>query len=114
MNLNTVRTSLVAVALAVAGNAMVAAGAHAEEYSFTATNTTGTAITEIWVSEDKDDWGYFDIGSGIRPRATVTLVWNQSTNSENCAQWVMATYADGSESEPAKIDFCEDGLEIDF
>lgn len=114
MSLNSVRMGLVAAAFGIAANGMVATGAHAAEFSFTATNTTNSVVTEILVSEDKKEWGYFDIGSGIKPGTTSNLVWSQSTNSENCAQWVKATYADGSESEPAKFDFCEDGLEIDF
>ncbi|KQT45235.1 hypothetical protein ASG43_13215 [Aureimonas sp. Leaf454] len=93
---------------------MAASAAHAEEFSFTASNTTKSAITDVYVSEDKQEWGYFDIGSGIKPGATVNLVWDQATNSETCTQWVKAAYADGTESEPAKFDFCENGLEIDF
>lgn len=114
MNLNSVRMSIVLIAFGVAGNGMIATGAHSAEFSFTATNTTSSVITEVLVSENKRDWGYFDIGSGIKPGSTSNLVWDQSTNSDSCAQWVKATYADGSESEPAKFDFCEDGLEIDF
>jgi len=114
MKFNRLRTGLLAIAFGIAGNGMTVTAAHAEEFSFTATNSTTTAITEILVSENKSDWGYFDIGSGIKAGSTVNLVWDQSTNSENCAQWVKATFADGSESEPAKFDFCEDGLELDF
>jgi len=114
MSLKSVRFGHVAIALGLAGNGMVATGAQAEQYSFTAYNTTNMTITEIWVSEDKSDWGYFDIGSGIRARGTANLVWDKSTNSGKCSQWVTATWADGSESEPAKIDFCEAGLEIEF
>jgi hypothetical protein len=108
------RLGLFAIALSIAGSPLLAATAQADEYSFTATNTTNSSIKEVLVSENKRDWGYFDIGSGIKPGATVNLIWDQSTNSESCSQWVKATYADGSESEPAKFDFCENGLEIDF
>ena len=114
MNLNSVRTGLVALAFGVAANGFLVSGAHAEEYSFTATNTTNPAITELLVSDNKSDWVYFDIGNGIKPGETVNLVWSQSTNDEACEQWVKATFADGSESEPAKFDFCEDGLELDL
>lgn len=114
MNLHRARLGLFAIALGVAGNGMMSTVAHADEFSFTATNSTNTAITEILVSENKSDWAYFNIGSGIQPGATVNLVWDQSTNSSSCAQWVKAAFADGSESEPAKFDFCEDGLELDF
>lgn len=112
--MNRVRIGLSAIAFGVAGSAMIANGVNAAEFSFTATNTTGSKLTEVWVSEDKVDWGYFDIGSGIAPGATMNLVWDQSTNSENCSQWVMGVFADGSESEPAGFDFCENGLELNF
>ncbi|MBC7280354.1 hypothetical protein [Hoeflea sp.] len=114
MKPNSVRTGIVALAFGIAGNGILALGAHAEEFSFTATNTTDSAVTEVLVSEDKKEWGYFDIGKGIKPGATVNLVWSQSTNYEACDQWVKAVFADGSESEPAKFDFCEDGLELDL
>jgi hypothetical protein len=114
MSLYSVRTGFIAAAFGIAASGMFASGAQAEEFSFTATNTTNSTVTEILVSEDKAEWGYFDIGSGIKPGSTSNLVWSQSTNNENCAQWVKATFADGSESEPAKFDFCENGLEIEF
>lgn len=114
MNFTSLRIGFAAIALGIAGNGMIAFTAQAEEYSFTATNTTKSAITGVLVSENKSDWGYFDIGSGIKPGATVNLLWDQSTNSEGCGQWVKATYADGTESEPAKFDFCEADLRIDF
>ena len=111
MVLNRLRTAAIAFGFAAAA---MAGSAQAAEYSFTATNTTDSAITKVFVSQDKKEWGYFDVGSGIKPGETSNLVWSQSTNNENCEQWVKASYADGSESEPAKFDFCEDGLEINF
>lgn len=114
MTFNIIRIGVTAMALGFAGQAFVATAAHAEEFSFTATNTTKVAITGILVSENKKDWGYFDIGSGIKPGSTSNLVWDQSTNSESCEQWVKATFADDTESEPAKFDFCESGLKLDF
>lgn len=114
MNFNRIRMGFVTIAFGIAASGMIATAAHAAEFSFTATNTTKSAITAVYVSENKSEWGYFDIGSGIQPGKTVNLIWDQSTNSEGCAQWVKAAYADGSESEPAKFDFCEDGLELEF
>lgn len=114
MNLRMVGMGFTAIVFGFAANGMISAGINAAEFSFTATNSTKTAITEIWVSEDKTDWGYFDIGRGIAPGSTVDLVWDQSTNSENCSQWVMAVYADGSESEAAGFNFCENGLDLSF
>ena len=114
MTLNSIRIGFAALALGIAANGMVAIGANAAEFSFTATNTTDTVITEVLVSENNSDWGYFDIGAGINPGSTVNLVWDQSTNGEACSQWVKATFADGSESTPAQFDFCEDGLELNL
>lgn len=114
MNINGVRLGFVTIAISVAWSGLISTVAHAGDYSFTATNTTNSPITKVFVSENKKTWGYFDIGSGIKPGSTANLVWDQSTNSESCSQWVKAVYADGSESEPAKFDFCENGLEIDF
>lgn len=114
MLFNKVRVGLFTIALGIAGHGMAVTAAHADEFSFTATNSTETHITGILVSENKSDWGKFDIGSGIKPGETVKLLWNQSTNNQGCDQWAKATFSDGSESEPAKFNFCESGLEIDF
>lgn len=114
MSFTGARLGFAAVALNIALSGVMTTTAYAAEFSFTATNTTKSRITKILVSENKKEWGYFDIGTGIKPGETENLVWDQSTNSESCKQWVKAAYADGSESEPAKFDFCEDGLEIDF
>lgn len=85
-----------------------------EEYSFKVTNNTDTTITRLLVAEPGEKYGYFDIGKGIPPGRTVTLVWDKSTNNQACVQYFKAVYADGSESEPAKFDFCEDELELVF
>lgn len=85
-----------------------------EEYSFVVHNKTKTRIVKILVSENGRKYGHFDIGKGIRPGEKVTLVWDKSTNSQSCKQWIKAVYADGSEARPAKFDFCEDDLEIEF
>ncbi len=86
----------------------------AQEYSFIVHNKTDTRITKILVSEDGKTYGYFDIGKGIGAGKKVTLAWDKSTNNESCHQWVKAVYADGDESEPARFNFCEDELEIEF
>jgi hypothetical protein len=84
------------------------------EYSFKVHNNTRDKITKLLVSEDKKEWGYFDIGQGIAAGGNMVLVWDSSTNSEGCDQYVKAVYADGSESEPAKFNFCEANLELEF
>jgi hypothetical protein len=98
----------------LAGLVSVAGTAHANDFSFNVHNSTDTRITKILVSENRKSWGQFNIGRGIQPGATVKLVWDKSTNNEACAQWVKAVFADNTEAKPAKFDFCEDDLEIEF
>ncbi len=95
----------------ISGNSAVAAES---EYSFSVRNNTRVNITKLLVSEDGKDWGYFDIGSGIAAGSNTTLTWDSSTNDEGCDQYVKAAYADGSESEKAKFNFCEADLELEF
>lgn len=77
-------------------------------------NVTKTKITKLLVSEGKKEWGGGDIGQGIAPGGNMTLVWDSSTNNEGCDQYVKAAYADGTESEDAKFNFCEANLELEF
>jgi len=84
------------------------------EYSFKVKNTTKELITKILVSEDGEKYGYFDIGKGIKPGETMTLVWDKSTNSGSCHQWFKAVWESGEEGKPVKFDFCEKGLELEF
>ncbi len=108
------RTARVAT-LTLASLVLSAGYALADEYSFVVHNRTDTRITKILVSEKRNgEWGYFDIGRGIGAGKKVTLVWDSSTDSESCRQWVKAVYANGDETEPARFNFCEEGLEIEF
>jgi hypothetical protein len=115
MKRSNLRNLLIATAACAVMNGVTAGAAYAgEEYSFTVHNSTDSRITKLLASENKRSWGKFDIGSGIRAGHTVSLSWSQSTNSQSCKQWVKVVYADGSESEPAKFDFCESDLELEF
>lgn len=80
----------------------------ADEWHFVVENDTESRITKLQVSQDGEEWGYFDIGRGIAPGETTTLTWDASTNDEDCVQWIRAKFSDGSYSEPSKQDFCED------
>jgi hypothetical protein len=86
----------------------------AEDYSFKVTNNTDTKITKILVSEDGEEYGFFNIGAGINPGKTVTLVWDSSTNGEGCEQYFKAVFANKEESEAQKFDFCEDEVALEF
>jgi hypothetical protein len=85
-----------------------------DEYSFKVTNKTKHTITKLLASEDGEKYGFFDIGKGIKPGETMTLVWDKSTNSSKCKQFFKAVYDDGSEAEPVEFDFCEKDLELEF
>ncbi|HEY8036727.1 MAG TPA: hypothetical protein VIF37_14195 [Methylobacter sp.] len=98
------------IGLIATGNVIAAES----DYSFRVHNNTRVNITKLLVSEDKKDWGYFDIGQGIAAGSSMMLVWDSSTNDEGCNQYVKAAYADGSESEEAKFNFCEANLELEF
>jgi hypothetical protein len=80
----------------------------ADEWHFKVTNATQSRITKLQVSEDKKTWGDFDVGRGIAPGKTETMVWDSSTDDEGCEQWIRAKFSDGTFSEPSKQNFCED------
>lgn len=94
--------------------AMSATAFAGEEYKFKVTNNTKQVIKKILVSEDGGEYGFFNIGKGIKPGQTVTLVWDSSTNGESCEQYFKAVFADDEESEPAKFDFCESEVALEF
>lgn len=98
----------------VAAVLLMSVSAFAESYSFTVTNNTDTKIAKILVSEDGEEYGYFNIGGGIPSGKTVKLVWDSSTNGEDCEQYFKAVFANGEESEPQQFDFCEDEVAIEF
>ena len=105
----SVRMFLLALAVLFAGTAV-----QADEYSFKVHNNTRQAIKKILVSEDGEEFGYFDIGKGIRPGQTIELVWDSSTNGESCEQYFKAVFADGEESETTAFDFCEEDVTLEF
>lgn len=86
----------------------------ADEFTFQITNNTRQTIKKVLVSEDGDEYGYFDIGKGIKPGQTVELVWAAETNDESCEQYFKAVFADGEESEATKFDFCESEVALEF
>jgi hypothetical protein len=82
--------------------------------SFKIHNTAGVKIVQVLVSEDGSTWGEFNIGAGIEAGATAELVWADHTDDQDCSQFFMAKFADGSESKPVKFDFCQKGLTLEF
>jgi hypothetical protein len=107
------RAFLFTIVLALLSSTPAALNA-SEGYSFKVKNTTKNRITKLLASEDGETYGNFDIGKGIKPGQTVTLVWDKSTADENCEQYFKAVFDDGEESEAVKFDFCEDDLTLEF
>ena len=105
---------LLSFALLLMSSSISFARSDDDDYSFKVHNNTKAAIKQILVSEDGKSFGEFDIGHGIAPGETVELVWDKSTNGQSCHQFFKAVFADGSQSQPVKFDFCEDGLELSF
>jgi hypothetical protein len=64
--------------------------------------------------EDGKKWGEFDIGDGIAPGKTAKLVWDESTEDQECKQKIKATYADKSKTDVSEFDFCEEDLSLEL
>ncbi len=84
------------------------------EFSFKIVNQTDSTIKKLLVSVDGKKWGFFDIGAGVAPGKTATMVWSKATDNEPCKQFVKAVFADKSESPAQKFDFCEEDLVLEF
>ena len=113
VNNNPLRKSMLVLAFVIIGSSLAFARSTVE-YKFKVHNNTEQTIKKILVSQDGKKYGYFDIGKGIPAGATVELVWNESTDTENCNQFFKAVFADGDESEPVEFDFCEKDLVLEF
>ena len=108
------RAALLACAILVMSFVPRAAVGGEGDYSFKVHNTTDELITKILVSEDGEKYGFFDIGSGIKPGESMTLVWDKATNGQSCHQWFKAVWENGKEGAPVQFNFCEQGLELNF
>ena len=113
VNNNVGKKLMLVLAFVVIGSSLTFASATVE-YKFKVHNNTEQTIKKILVSQDGKKYGYFDIGKGIPAGETVELVWNESTDTENCNQFFKAVFADGDESEPVEFDFCEKDLVLEF
>lgn len=104
----SIKTSLCVSVLCVATAFPAIQAFAADEWHFVVSNASSSKIVKLQVSEDKSEWGDFDVGSGIAAGSTVTMIWDHSTDGEGCVQWMRAKFADGSTSEASRQDFCED------
>lgn len=102
------RTLLVATVIGALSLMAKVSPASAEQWYFWVKNSSDAKIQKLLVSEDKQQWGFFDIGEGIAAGEKVKLVWHESTNNEDCTQWIKAEFNDGQESQPSRINFCKD------
>ncbi len=114
MRLQKMSVKVLLLALTLTTLTFATAFADDDEFSFKVTNNTDQTIKKILVSEDDSEYGFFNIGSGIKPGQTATLVWDKSTNGESCSQYFKAVFADGEESEAVEFDFCESDVALEF
>ncbi len=101
------RTLLIATVIGTMSLVAKVNPASAEQWYFWVQNSSSAKIQKLLVSQNGRQWGYFDIGSGIAAGDTVKLIWDESTNNQDCSQWIKAKFSDGAESKPAKINFCQ-------
>ena len=106
--------SALSIAVAIAVTAVASLSAAEGNYSFKVKNTTKFTIKKLLASTDDKDYGNFDIGKGIKPGETVTLVWDKETDESDCEWFFKAVFEDGEESEAESFDFCEEDLELEF
>jgi hypothetical protein len=114
MNLQSKMLKMALFSFAFMLLSFTAANAQDSEFSFRVTNNTKYTIKKLLVAEAGKKYKYFDIGSGVAPGKTVTLVWSKATDNEDCEQWFKAVYSDGVESEAAMFDFCEENIHLVF
>ena len=112
--MKTYLTKAFSVAVAFVLMAAVSLNAADGDYQFKVKNTTKETITKLLASTDDKNYGNFDIGKGIKPGETVTLVWDKKTDDTDCEWFFKAVFEDGEESEAEQFDFCEKDLELEF
>jgi len=108
------RIAVLASALVVVAFFSPAARGGDDDVSFKVRNNTKETSTKLLVAEDGDTYGFFDIGDGIEPGETETIIWDKSAHGESCHQWFKAVWESGKEGKPVKFDFCEKGLTLEF
>ncbi|MCW5315049.1 hypothetical protein GTQ43_14890 [Nostoc sp. KVJ3] len=80
-----------------------------DQFTFTVTNESELAITELWVSVDDEEWASFTLSdSGIPSGETATIAWAEYTNNSPCEWYISAVFEDESETESALFNFCEE------
>src|SRR5436190_1668768 len=106
------KITLLAVALVLMSFAV--GFARTPEYTFKVHNKGKNKIVKLLVSEDGKEFKQFDIGEGIDPGETATLVWDKSTDNGACEWWFKAAFDDNEESKAVKFNFCEKNLVLEI
>ncbi|WP_259721728.1 hypothetical protein [Synechococcus sp. CS-1328] len=101
--MQTVTTTTALAALVLAGGQAMAG-----DWYFYVENNTSSTITRLEAKEKNGSWGSFQLGGGIKPGSTVKIEWAKSTDNQDCAQYIRASFADGSTADPVQFDFCDD------
>ncbi len=99
---------LLGIAIVGLSLAVEAAPASAEELNFWVENQSGASIKKLFISENMMEWGYLELGPGIRDGEKTKLTWDQAIHHQSCNQWIKASYSDDSESAPTQINLCQD------
>jgi len=94
--------------------ALLSFSAIAGDYQFTVNNNSDQRIVKIEVSEDDESWAPFSIGRGIPAEKSMVLEWAESTNNSDCEWRFRATFEGGFVAYSDWIDFCQQGVVIDF
>jgi hypothetical protein len=106
---------MLGLALVLMSGSLSFAKSSTYDYKFKIHNNTRQKITAIQVREEgSKEWGDFDIGSGIAAGATDEMVWDKGTDNSKCNWFFKAKFTNGEWSDPAKFDFCEKDLVIEF
>src|SRR5467141_2479771 len=106
------KITLLAIALIIMS--FTVSSARTPDYRFKVHNKGKNKIVKLLVSEDGKQYKLFDIGDGIAPGETATLVWDKSTDNGACEWWFKAAFDDNEESKPVKFDFCEKDLILEI
>ena len=101
------KTFLISASLLAFSAVANVTSASADEWYFYVKNSSNSTIKQLFVGEPNKTWEIADVGTGIAPGESTKMVWGSSTGNELCNQWIKAKFADGSESQPSMINFCE-------
>jgi len=80
----------------------------AEQWFFFVQNQSSSKIIKLEAREKTGPWGSFAMTGSISPGETKKITWAESSNTQDCNQYLRATFADGHQSPATIFDFCKD------